>query len=56
MLYYLLADEAMAEREFRPFSYIDDNYPKYVISADRFDLSRNGIKHCNIIDFLLRKP
>ena len=50
---YLLSDEKTIEREFRPFSYIDDNYPKYVISADKFDFSRNGIKHFNIIDFLL---
>lgn len=50
---YLLSDESTIEREFRPFSYIQDNYPKYVISADKFDFSRNGIKHYNIIDFLL---
>lgn len=52
---YLLSDEKTIEREFRPFTYIDDNYPKYVISADKFNFSRNGIKHCNIIDFLLDK-
>jgi len=50
---YLLADEKTVEREFRPFDLIQDNYPKYVISADKFDFSRNGIKHLNIIDFLL---
>ena len=50
---YLLSDEATVEREFRPFRYIDDQYPKYVISADKFDFSRNGIRHRNIIDFLL---
>ena len=50
---YLLSDESTIEREFRPFSYISDNYPKYVISADKFNFSRNGIKHYNIIDFLL---
>ena len=32
---------------------IDDNYPKYVISSDIVDLSRKGIVHYNIIDFLL---
>lgn len=50
---YLLSDQSTIEREFRPFTYIQDNYPKYVISADKFDFSRNGIKHYNIIDFLL---
>lgn len=52
---YLLSEEKTIEREFRPFQYINDNYPKYVISADKFNLSRNGIKHINIIDFLLNK-
>jgi predicted AAA+ superfamily ATPase len=50
---YLLADESVIEREFRPYRKIDDNYPKYVISADKFDFSRDGIKHKNIISFLL---
>ena len=33
---------------------INDNYPKYVISMDEFDMSRNGIRHINIIDFLIK--
>ena len=32
---------------------VKDNYPKYVISTDEFDMSRDGIKHMNILDFLL---
>ena len=32
---------------------IHDNYPKYVVSLDELDMSRNGIKHRNICDFLL---
>ena len=32
---------------------IRDNFPKYVVSLDEFDMSRNGIKHRNIRDFLL---
>ena len=28
-------------------------FPKYVVSLDEFDMSRNGIKHRNIRDFLL---
>ena len=51
---YLLASEDTIKREFLPFEKINDNYPKYVISMDRFDMSRNGIKHLNIIDFLLK--
>lgn len=44
------ADEA---REFGNLEKLHDNYPKYVISGDLVDLSRNGILHRNIIDFLL---
>lgn len=49
---YLLSDERVIEREFGAFSAIDDNYPKYVITLDRADFSRNGIIHKNMIDFL----
>ena len=41
------------EREFGAYKYIDDNYPKYVISLDKINLSRDGIIHLNLIDFLL---
>ena len=44
------ADE---EREFGNLERLHDNYPKYVISGDLMNLSRNGIIHRNIIDFLL---
>lgn len=50
---YLLADESTIEREFRSLELIQDNYPKYVISMDEIDASRNGIKHRNIKEFLL---
>ena len=50
---YLLASSEIIEREFTSLEKIDDNYPKYVISMDEFDMSRNGIKHINIIDFLM---
>ena len=51
---YQLSDEIM-DREFGAFKGIDDNYPKYVISTDTFDLSQNGIIHKNIIDWLLER-
>ena len=50
---YLLASSETIEREFSSLEKINDNYPKYVISMDEFDMSRNGIRHINIIDFLL---
>ena len=42
------------EREFKAFDSINDNYPKYVISLDKVNLSRNGIIHINMLDFLLK--
>ena len=50
---YLLAEEETIAREFGAYDNIRDNFPKYVISLDEFDMSRNGIKHRNIRDFLL---
>lgn len=50
---YLLASEDTIKREFGVYDVVRDNFPKYVVSLDEFDLSRNGIKHMNIRDFLL---
>ncbi len=50
---YLLASEETINREFGVYDNIRDNFPKYVVSLDEFDMSRNGIKHRNIRDFLL---
>lgn len=50
---YLLAAEETVAREFGAYDNIRDNYPKYVVSLDEFDMSRGGIKHRNIRDFLL---
>lgn len=44
----------MIEREFGAYDSIRDNYPKYVVSLDRVPLSRDGVIHMNLIDFLLR--
>ena len=49
---YLLASEATVEREFGVLEQIRDNFPKYVVTMDELDFSRNGIKHCNIRKFL----
>ena len=50
---YLLASEETIHREFDVYDSIRDHYPKYVVSLDEFDMSRNGIRHRNIRDFLL---
>lgn len=43
------------EREFGAFSPIKDASPKFVLSLDPVDMSRDGITHLNIVDFLLGK-
>lgn len=50
---YLLPTEDTISREFGVYESIKDNYPKYVLSMDEFDLSRNGVRHCNLREFLL---
>ena len=52
---YLLASEETVEREFGVYHSVRDNFPKYVVSMDELDFSRDGIKHRNIKDFLLMK-
>ena len=52
---YLLANENTIKREFGAYDKITDASPKYVMSLDKIDMSRNGIIHVNIIDFLLRR-
>jgi len=50
---YLLSSSETIEREFSPLMDVPDKYDAYVLSMDEFDMSQNGIKHKNIIDFLL---
>ena len=50
---YLLAEETTIEREFGVYYGVSDNFPKYVVSMDELDMSRDGIVHQNIRDFLL---
>lgn len=50
---YLLATPETIQREFAVYDRIRDHYPKYVVSMDEPDMSRQGIKHRNIRDFLL---
>ena len=52
---YLLASKETIEREFGAYKPISDASPKYVLSLDKIDMSRDGIIHLNIVDFLLHK-
>ena len=50
---YLLADDAVVEREFGNLEQIDDNYEKLVVSLDDINLgNRKGIKHVNAWEFI----
>lgn len=50
---YGLNSPEVIEREFGAFKTISDHYPKYVISLDQKDYSQDGVKHINLIDFLM---
>ena len=50
---YILASESAIEREFGVYALVRDNWPKYAVSMDELDMSGDGIKHMNIMDFLL---
>ena len=45
---YLLASEETIQRAFGAFAGVRDNFPKYVVTMDELDMSRDGIKHRNI--------
>ena len=52
---YILADDKVIDREFGAYKGIGDNYPKYVLTMDKFDFSQDGIIHKNVIDWLLEE-
>ena len=50
---FSIPNEETKKREFGAFEIIKDNYPKYVITLDKLTYNYEGIKHINLIDFLL---
>ena len=50
---YLVASPETREREHGALEAIPDNYPKMVLSLDEFPHDRNGIRGCNLVDWLL---
>ena len=50
---FSIRNEDTKIRKFGAYNVINDNYPKYVISLDKVTYEYNGIKHVNLIDFLL---
>ena len=47
-----IADPNVAEREYRPFRYIRDNYPRYLFTLDPLPEQRDGVRHLNLMEFL----
>lgn len=52
---YMLINEDVIDREFNAFKSVRDASPKYVLSLDDIDMSKDGITHLNIEDWLLHK-
>ena len=51
-----LADKNTFEREMAPLKKISDNYPKRILTLDRFTLGNyDGIEVVNAVDWLLDK-
>jgi predicted AAA+ superfamily ATPase len=48
-----LSTDETIEREFGSLEKINDNYPKFLLTSDSFTLTRNGIKHYNVFQWLL---
>lgn len=48
----IMADRATEEREYRPFTQIKDNYPKYLLTRGDPIQQRDGIIHANIPEFM----
>ena len=53
--YTILSSKKTEDREYTPLENIKDNYPKYVMTTDRLRQMRNGIIHCNIMDFMMKE-
>ncbi len=55
--YYLqvamtIMDEKTEQREYEPFKYIHDNYPKYLFTLDPLLRDRDGVRNVNLVEFL----
>lgn len=48
----IMADRATEEREYRPFTQIKDDYPKYLLTRSDPIQQRDGIIHANIPEFM----
>ena len=51
---YLMPTEETRQREFSALESVPDQYEKVVLSLDRFDFSRNGVRHAYLPEYLLK--
>lgn len=51
--YTIMQSEDTENREYRPLERIKDNYSKYVVTTDYMLQKRNGIKHINLMEFMI---
>lgn len=47
-----ISQKSTEDREFKPFYKIKDMYPRYLFTMDMLLQKRDGVKHCNIVDFI----
>ena len=52
--YTIALSRETEDREYRALEMIKDNYPKYVMTTDYLLQKRNGIKHVNLMDFMMK--
>ena len=50
-----IADRNVEEREYRPFGYIRDGYPRYLFTLDPLLQERDGVRHLNMVSFMKDK-
>lgn len=51
--YTIALSKKTEDREYKSLESIRDNYPKYVMTTDYLLQNRNGIKHVNLMDFII---
>lgn len=47
-----ILEQSAEEREYRTFTKIKDNFPKYLFTTDILLQKRDGILHVNMVDFI----
>lgn len=53
--YTIMQSKETENREYRPLESVNDNYAKYVATTDYMLQKRNGIKHINLMEFMIKE-